>query len=231
MTSALPLPPFVDLHNHLVPGVDDGVCFFPDDVTANASDDTHPSRRLAALYVSSTLAPQEVLNALRTRIDPVFLPRPIFRVTQLPRNANGKIRAAALADLHVRCKAEGLAESLLPAPDVVQHCAVPVAHPSLPGHFPGDPIVPGVIILARVAEAIRSRFPHIELGALLNVRFHSPLRPGESFCVRPQLHAGLVRFEVQLAAPSIESQPDSGTVIASGRWAFSAPVCGKPYRK
>jgi acyl-CoA synthetase (AMP-forming)/AMP-acid ligase II/3-hydroxymyristoyl/3-hydroxydecanoyl-(acyl carrier protein) dehydratase len=214
-----------------IPGVDDGACFFPEEVTSNASDDTHPTRRLAALYVSSTLSPQDVLNALRTRIDPVFLPRPIFRVAQLPRNANGKLTAAALADLYARRKTQELPGPRLPAPEGIQSCAVPVAHPSIPGHFPGDPIVPGVVILARVAEAIRSRFPDIELGALLNVRFHAPLRPGESFCVRPQLQAGLVRFEVQLADPAMGSQSNSGAVIVSGRWAFNAPVCSKPYRK
>jgi Acyl-coenzyme A synthetases/AMP-(fatty) acid ligases len=214
-----------------IPGVNDGACFFPEDVTSNASDDTHPSRRLAALYVSSTLLPQEVLNALRTRIDPVFLPRPIFRVAQLPRNTNGKLRAASLADLYARCKAKGLPEPRFPAPDGVQHCAVPDAHPSIPGHFPGDPIVPGVVILARVAEAIRTHFPHLELGVLLNVRFHAPLKPGESFCVRPQLQGELVRFEVQLAAPSMDSQSNSGAVIVSGRWAFSTPICNKPSRQ
>lgn len=214
-----------------IPGVNDGACFFPEDVTSNASDDTHPSRRLAALYVSSTLSPQEVLNALRTRIDPVFLPRPIFRVAQLPRNANGKLSAASLADLYARCKAKRVPKPSLPAPDGVQHCTVPDAHPSIPGHFPGDPIVPGVVILARVAEAIRTHFPHIELGVLLNVRFHAPLKPGESFCVLPQLQGELVSFKVQLAAPSMDSQPSSGTVIVSGRWAFSAPICIKPGRQ
>ncbi len=212
-----------------IPGVNDGACFFPEDVTSNAADDTHPSRRLAAVYVSSTLLPQEVLNALRTRIDAVFLPRPIFRVAQLPRNANGKLTAASLADLYARCKAKGLAEP--PAPAGVRHFAVPVTHPSLPGHFPGDPIVPGVVILARVAEAIRTYFPNIELGVLLNVRFHAPLRPGESFCVRPQLQGELVRFEVQLAAPLMDAQSNSGAMIVSGRWALSAPVCNKPTRQ
>ena len=209
-----------------IPGVNDGACFFPEGVTPNASDDTDPSHRLAALYVSSTLLPQEVLNALRLRIDPVFLPRPIFRVEQLPRNVNGKLPAAALFDLYARCKAKGLTEQ--PVPDGVQRCAVPDAHPSIPGHFPGDPIVPGVVILARVAEAIRTHFPHIELGVLLNVRFHAPLKPGESFFVRPQLQGELVRFEVQLAAPSMDSQSNPGTVIVSGRWAFSAPICNNP---
>ena len=29
-------------------------------------------------------------------------------------------------------------------------------HPSLPGHFPGRPLVPGVVLLDRVLEAIEA---------------------------------------------------------------------------
>ena len=32
-------------------------------------------------------------------------------------------------------------------------------HPSLPGHFPGHPIVPGVVLLDRVLEAIETGHP------------------------------------------------------------------------
>src|SRR3546814_9281220 len=37
-------------------------------------------------------------------------------------------------------------------------------HPALPGHFPGRPIVPGVVILDRVLDAIEAA--HGPLGAL-----------------------------------------------------------------
>lgn len=211
-----------------IPGVNDGVFFFPEDVAPDASDDTHPSRRLAALYVSTTLSPQEVLNALRARVDPVFLPRPIFCVAQLPRNTNGKLPAAAVANLFARCKSERLAG--LPASGGIRYFAVPDTHPSIPGHFPGEPIVPGVVILARVEEAIRADFPHLELGVLLNARFHAPLRPGQSFCVRPQMQDEHVRFEVQLAAPSTDSRSGEGAVIVSGRWAVSTPAGQEPTR-
>ncbi len=58
-------------------------------------------------------------------------------------------------------------------------------HPSLPGHFPGNPVVPGVVILEEVLEAIRQTEPVMIslLGAPL-VKFHSPLRPEEVMTIR-----------------------------------------------
>lgn len=57
--------------------------------------------------------------------------------------------------------------------------AIPHDHPSLPGHFPGRPVVPGVVVLDRVIEAIEAR--HGPLGAMRvpQVKFVQPLLPGE----------------------------------------------------
>lgn len=52
-------------------------------------------------------------------------------------------------------------------------------HPSLPGHFPGRPLVPGVLLLDRVIAAIEAE--HGPLGPLRlpQVKFVQPLLPGE----------------------------------------------------
>jgi acyl-coenzyme A synthetase/AMP-(fatty) acid ligase len=53
--------------------------------------------RLAALVVAPGVRREAILAALRERIDPVFLPRPLHLVDALPRDAIGKIARAALA--------------------------------------------------------------------------------------------------------------------------------------
>lgn len=53
-------------------------------------------------------------------------------------------------------------------------------HAALPGHFPGRPVVPGVVILDRVLAAIESA--HGALGSLRlpQVKFMRPLLPEQA---------------------------------------------------
>lgn len=74
--------------------------------------------------------------------------------------------------------------------------SIPADHPSLPGHFPGRPIVPGVVVLERVLEAIEAS--HGPLGALRlpQVKFAQPLLPGESAQILLSGEAPRWRFKV-----------------------------------
>ena len=76
-----------------IPGVRDGVVFQLD---AAGPDGV---RRIAALAVAPELGERAILAALRTCIDPVFLPRPLKRVACLPRNDTGKLPRQALVAL------------------------------------------------------------------------------------------------------------------------------------
>ena len=56
---------------------------------------------------------------------------------------------------------------------------IPVTHPSLPGHFLGQPVVPGVVILDAVQRAIEAASGELPALKLPQVKFMQPLLPGE----------------------------------------------------
>lgn len=77
---------------HAIPGVRDGVFVLPAD---DAEAKSERVQRLSALVVAPDLTPAALIQALRARIDPLFLPRPLVFVDALPRNSTGKLAAAA----------------------------------------------------------------------------------------------------------------------------------------
>jgi acyl-coenzyme A synthetase/AMP-(fatty) acid ligase len=70
-----------------IPGVLDGAFFVREDT----EDSLAGSGRLAALAVAPGVDAATIILALRERIDPVFLPRPLLLVQRLPRNETGKL--------------------------------------------------------------------------------------------------------------------------------------------
>ncbi len=76
-----------------IPGVLDGAYFMPDE------EATTGVTRLAALVVAPELTAAELSQALRSRVDPVFLPRPLVFVDAVPRNDTGKMPREALRQL------------------------------------------------------------------------------------------------------------------------------------
>ena len=76
-----------------IPGVLDGAFYMPDEDLAG------PVARLTAFVVAPGLSAAAIETALRARLDPVFLPRPLILVDALPRLATGKLPLAALHQL------------------------------------------------------------------------------------------------------------------------------------
>ncbi|WP_306605239.1 AMP-binding protein [Azonexus sp.] len=76
-----------------IPGVLDATFFLPDEAPGASIT------RLAAFVVAPTLESRQLLAALRQRIDPVFLPRPLRFVDALPRNPTGKLPRQSLQAL------------------------------------------------------------------------------------------------------------------------------------
>ncbi len=73
-----------------VPGVEDGV------VVQMEPEHEGGVGRIAALVVAPGLAPADIIAALRATVDPVFLPRRLRLLPELPRNDTGKLGRDAL---------------------------------------------------------------------------------------------------------------------------------------
>ena len=66
-------------------------------------------------------------------------------------------------------------------------------HPSLPGHFPGHPIVPGVVLLDHALALLAAAHPGHVICAARGVRFRRPVGPGQTLTVhwRPGSRGGI----------------------------------------
>jgi 3-hydroxymyristoyl/3-hydroxydecanoyl-(acyl carrier protein) dehydratase len=159
-----------------LPGVEDAAVLVPDE-----------GERPAALVVAPGLDAARILQQLRQTMEPVFVPRPLLVVAQLPRNELGKLPRDALLALYRQEKAAA-GES---ADEVT--FVVPATHPALAGHFPGNPLVPGVVLLDLVLAQVRARIP----GALRSIptaKFLAPVRPGDRVRLCLELADTRVRF-------------------------------------
>ena len=80
-------------------------------------------------------------------------------------------------------------------PDVV-HATFRIApdHPALAGHFPGNPIVPGVVVLDRVAALAEAHGARI--AGFTQAKFVASLLPGEEARVELAASGSRRRFRV-----------------------------------
>ena len=85
-------------------------------------------------------------------------------------------------------------------------------HPAFAGHFPGQPLLPGVSLLAEVLEAI---LDDAALAAIVGnsprigtAKFLAPVRPGATLTVHLDASPRGVRFEVK----------DAERIAASGQF-------------
>jgi acyl-coenzyme A synthetase/AMP-(fatty) acid ligase len=167
-----------------IEGVVDAGFFMPDDERPGVVT------RLAAFAVAPGLSVATLLARLRERIEPAFLPRPLVLVDVLPRNETGKLIRATLKSLYEQHVA-GRRHSIVPltiAPD----------HPAYAGHFPGRPVLPGVVLLDEALSAI-SIAVGLPLSAceLASAKFLSPVAPGETLMLEHRtLPSGSIEFEI-----------------------------------
>lgn len=92
--------------------------------------------------------------------------------------------------------------------------AIAADHPAYAGHFPGHPILPGVVLLDDALFALAAVEGMVAAtGEIKSAKFLSPVQPGESLRLDySSTTAGVFRFELKAAE----------RVVASGIVAFAA---------
>lgn len=196
---------YLNYHLNSIPGVQDGAFWLPDDVADGVV-------RPVAFVVAPELSHDDVVAQLRQRLEAVFVPRRVVHVQALPREATGKLVVRTLNEFaRAQLAADG---------DTVRFMReVQADHPCFPGHFPGQPLLPGALILSEVREAMAS-VPALvaRLGAdptLAAAKFLAPVEPESTLSIELQPEAGAtggVRFEVRCG----------DVLAASGRWVRAA---------
>ena len=82
--------------------------------------------------------------------------------------------------------------------------------PCLDGHFPGNPLVPGVVLLDRALEAIRTRLALGPPLLLASVKFTAPVTPGQQVEIFYRPAGGRTAFTCRVG----------GTAVAAGTASF-----------
>ncbi len=172
-------------------GVDDGAFWLPETDDAQALEAV---QRPVAFVVAPSLSASAIIAALRQQLDAAFVPRRVVHVAALPRVETGKLTAGALREFALRTLQQA-AEHRFP---IAAH------HPAFAGHFPGHPVLPGVVLLSLVMRALQ-REPALQarLGVtpqIEQVKFLSALGPNTEVRVCFSLPSGRnssVAFEVQ----------------------------------
>jgi 3-hydroxymyristoyl/3-hydroxydecanoyl-(acyl carrier protein) dehydratase len=101
-----------------------------------------------------------------------------------------------------------------PGPDAVWRRRFPIAngHAGFDGHFPGEPILPGIVQLGLLLDALRDRLgPDVYLAAIPSLRWRSVVRPGAELdlTARGPSDDGRVSFEMRAG----DTLVSSGTAV------------------
>jgi len=80
---------------------------------------------------------------------------------------------------------------------VTANFTIPPNHAALPGHFPGNPVVPGVVVLDHVIQVLEaSGVPLPRLRNLKQVKFIEPLLPDQEAMVTAEVGDAALSFSV-----------------------------------
>jgi acyl-coenzyme A synthetase/AMP-(fatty) acid ligase len=89
----------------------------------------------------------------------------------------------------------------------------PAGHPAGPGHFPGNPIIPGAVLLDELVLAV---CPGGWPAGVESAKFHHRVRPGDTLTVTHTIEGSSIRFECRLA--------ETGQLVLSGALRTTFPT-------
>ena len=176
----------LNYHLNRIDGVDDGAFWLPEDDGVDGDAVVRP----IAFVVAPTLTAADITKSLRAHVEAVFVPRRLVFVDALPREATGKLTTDALRAF-ASTVLSGAAE---------RSFEIGVDHPAFEGHFPGRPLLPGVVLLSLVLETLAGA-PALRaaVGAtpvIDNVKFLAPVGPGSRVVVSLRPHSRGVAFDI-----------------------------------
>ncbi|HEY3657082.1 MAG TPA: AMP-binding protein [Steroidobacteraceae bacterium] len=199
---------YLNTQLNAIPGVVDGAFFLRDaDITGGTG-----VARLAAAVVAPSLSAAQLTDQLRQRIDPVFLPRPLLLLDQLPRNATGKLPHQALQSLAERhLRTNGEPGRGVPVQASRSELRIGEDHASFAGHFPGFPILPGAVLLNEVLHEIeRCRSIDLRQWRVASAKFLEIVRPGDTLTLEHSApNDATISFVIRTASRAVAS----GTLV------------------
>ena len=180
----------LNYHLNRIDGVDDGAFWLPESDGVDGDTVVRP----IAFVVAPRLSAADITTALRAHVEALFVPRRIVFVEALPREATGKLTTAALRAFAATVLAGGAERSF----------DIDAAHPAFEGHFPGRPLLPGVVLLSLVLETLAGapalRAAVGDTPVIDNVKFLSPVGPGSHVVVSLRPHSRGVAFDITVGS-------------------------------
>ncbi|MXV36879.1 MULTISPECIES: AMP-binding protein [unclassified Saccharibacter] len=177
-----------------IEGVLDG-CFAPLLTEGETAGSFHEPTRLQAFVVAPSRDTHAIMKALRQHIDPPFIPRRLIPLSALPRNSVGKLTRQtweALVKRYMEKRCYGT-------------FSIPATHPALPGHFPDNPIVPGVVLLDAVFHRLQC-----DVSMVTSVKFLSLVRPDQPMTLYANaIGENTYRFTLHHA----DGRAEGGTIV------------------